>query len=249
MKKNYIFAIIFLLVGGYFTSTMPFDSTLSWVSNISMVLLALGSFGALIKYVGVKRGVLALVLLSILGVLIEWGAVSSGFPYGKFIYGDKLGYKLFDAVPWTVPFAWVPLLIGGYAVARQFVKVFWCQLILAALLIVAADMVIDPGAVALQFWTWEVTDGFYGVPISNFVGWFFTALIGVIVLHYSAFTKNKVEELSRDSFVLLISGFLMSVIFWSTVDFVRNMYGAVAIGLGLIVFAIWNIRKYTNGKI
>ena len=51
-----------------------------------------------------------------------------------------------------------------------------------ALIATCFDLVLDPGAVRLGFWRYASNIGFYGVPISNFVGWLVTGSIAAIVI-------------------------------------------------------------------
>jgi putative membrane protein len=43
--------------------------------------------------------------------------------------------------------------------------------------VLLADLVIDPAAVHAGFWIWENPGLYYGIPISNFIGWALTGLI------------------------------------------------------------------------
>jgi len=46
----------------------------------------------------------------------------------------------------------------------------------AAALLVAFDLVIDPGAVAAGLWVWEEPGIYYGIPLTNYFGWAITGL-------------------------------------------------------------------------
>ncbi|MGB7921643.1 MAG: carotenoid biosynthesis protein, partial [Pyrinomonadaceae bacterium] len=49
---------------------------------------------------------------------------------------------------------------------------------LAARWTTAADLVIDPlAANHFRYWTWASEGTYYGIPFTNFVGWFVTGLI------------------------------------------------------------------------
>ena len=76
------------------------------------------------------RGLRVWLLLGVYALLIETVAVKTGFPYGGFVYGADIGFKLFDAVPWTVPFAWIPLVLATLTLSRR----WWVELSLVGLL-------------------------------------------------------------------------------------------------------------------
>ena len=48
---------------------------------------------------------------------------------------------------------------------------------MGALTIVNLDFIMDPVAVAAGEWRWRKVGHYFGVPVSNFVGWFITGLI------------------------------------------------------------------------
>jgi putative membrane protein len=61
-----------------------------------------------------------------------------------------------------------------FAFVRQFTRNVW----IAAALLTATDLLIDPlGSGALGFWRWSTPGLYFGVPLSNFVGWFLVSLL------------------------------------------------------------------------
>ena len=114
---------------------------------------------------------MVIAVLAVLAIVIETTAILTSFPYGHFDYSDLLGFKLFGVTPWTVAFAWSPLVIGAHAVAARYFDSFWLRVPVIAILLTAFDLVLDPGAVRLGFWRYAESEGFYGVPLSNFAGW------------------------------------------------------------------------------
>lgn len=74
-----------------------------------------------------------------------------------------LGYT-----PYTVPFAYVPLFIGSIYLATLKAKNYWKIALITALLVLTADLILDPAAAALNFWICTDQGIFYGVPLMNF---------------------------------------------------------------------------------
>jgi bisanhydrobacterioruberin hydratase len=128
----------------------------------------------LIAWIGWRRALIALSVLSIAAISFEALSITTGVPYGTFEYSSAIGYPLFGLVPWTVPFAWIPLVIASSA--------RWKGVISGALFLVLIDLLLDPLAVKLGFWTWDYPGRYYDIPFSNFVGWFITGIIGVSVI-------------------------------------------------------------------
>ena len=111
--------------------------------------------------------------------------VLTGFPFGHYHYTDVLGPKLFL----------VPLLIGpayfgtGYLSwvlatvllctdqRRDRLPTFVVPLI-AAFIMVGWDLCFDPAASTIaHMWIWENGGGYFGVPLTNFLGWYLTVYI------------------------------------------------------------------------
>ncbi|MDQ4139390.1 MAG: carotenoid biosynthesis protein, partial [Bacteroidota bacterium] len=76
---------------------------------------------------------------------------------------------------------------AGHTVNYFWYIPWWVKAILAAVLMVILDYFIEPVAVHLNFWSWQANE----IPFSNFVGWFFIALLLQIYFQQAAFPKNN----------------------------------------------------------
>ena len=103
----------------------------------------------------------------------EFLGVLTGFPYGAYAYTDLVGPRLLGLVPIFIFIAWINI---GYMVIATTTLAFGRSSLWLApvdgVLAVAWDAMVDPLAVRAGYWTWAAQDGFYGVPLSNFAGWF-----------------------------------------------------------------------------
>lgn len=178
-------AALLLLAGGALVMT-NFDqaSVALLFSSISVVLFAIPSFWALKLWLGWSDGAKLVGILGVYALSIETFALMTGFPYGHFGYSDHLGYKLFGHVPWTVAFAWTPLMLCAYAAARSLFASRLKRIAFSTLLLVVFDLIIDPGAVKLGFWQYPA-GVYYGVPVSNYLGWIFSGVIGSAIMEAS----------------------------------------------------------------
>lgn len=110
-------------------------------------------------------------------------SILTGFPFGHYHYTDGLGPKLFlvplligPAYISTGYLAWVigNVLIGDVRRGTGLFAVFATPFI-AAFAMVVWDVCLDPTlSTALKFWIWEQGGGYFGVPLSNYLGWFLT---------------------------------------------------------------------------
>src|SRR5437899_575596 len=125
------------------------------------------------------------------GTLAESVSLRTGFPFGHYYFTNVMGPKIFQ-VPVLLALAylgigyvaWIlALVILGYADkpingTRVLMLPF-----LASLIMVAWDLSMDPSWSTLdRAWIWQDGGAYFGVPVSNFFGWFLTAYF-----YYQAF--------------------------------------------------------------
>jgi putative membrane protein len=182
-RKTLLLAAIVFAVLGLFLARIPMRADLWYISVIAILLFGAPVIFFTIRWLGRRRGLFLIAALGIYALLFETIAVKTGVPYGNFGYGGLLGPKLFDAVPATVVIAWTPLVLGILAVL-QTIKPLWKQALLATLGLVVIDMVLDPAAVHIGFWSWVTPGLYYGVPLINFVGWAISGSTAVCAIIY-----------------------------------------------------------------
>jgi putative membrane protein len=122
----------------------------------------------------------------LVGFGVEYLGVNHQLIFGNYHYGKTLGLKLWN-VPLMIGVNW---FITMYAIAAtlytRFNRVVF--VLVSALAATCLDWVMEPVAVALDFWSWK--GGV--IPISNYVGWF--CVSAVLFYAYSFFDlreKNK----------------------------------------------------------
>jgi putative membrane protein len=234
MKHWKVFLVILCIMSGfgaYLMSQLADISSYSTQSAISIVLLAIPSFLFLVISTGWRRGLLIIAALWLTGTCIEAFGILTGFPYGKFIYpGGTIGAKIADVVPWTVGFAWAPLVIGSYVLSGNILQKapLWQRISGGAIILVLFDAVLDPAAVALQYWEYFGTTQYYGVPLTNFGGWMISGTIGNILLHQLRGTSTLVPGAA--------TSFLMQLSFWTVICMSFQLWIPATIGILSISF-------------
>ena len=118
--------------------------------------------------------------------IFENMSILTGFPFGHYYYTDGLGPKLF-----LVPILIGPAYLGtGYlswTLARMILgaterrlpghSIFTVPL-LASFVMVSWDLSFDPIASTINHnWIWQQGGNYFGVPFSNFMGWFLTVFV------------------------------------------------------------------------
>lgn len=82
------------------------------------------------------------------------------------------------------------------SISKNFIKITVLRAALAGFIGVSLDFIMDPVAVANQWWIWKVHNIYIlGVPLSNFLGWwlliFFTALFYDMIISYCGVKEKK----------------------------------------------------------
>jgi len=121
-----------------------------------------------------------LALIFSIGFFIEVIGVKTGLLFGVYKYGDSLGFKWLD-VPLVIGLNWVLLNFIGYGIVTKYVKNIILKSSLAALHIVLMDILIEPIAIQLDYWTWQNNE----IPLQNYVMWFIVSFSIQLIINYS----------------------------------------------------------------
>jgi putative membrane protein len=225
-----ILTIAFFL-SSWLVANVPIGESSRWVSALFIISLALPSFYYLQEWIGLQRGVVILIIMGIFPILIEAIGITTGFPYGKFYYTDQMGFKIFGLVPWSVAFAFAPLVLGCFTFITQYNRDPQLVIPLTAAFLVAVDLVLDPAAVVLNIWVWVEPGIYYGIPITNYTGWFLTALIATFILHLlTAKEFSRTRAFPKG----VATSLLLSIAFWTGYGLWTTLFIPTIIGLVLL---------------
>lgn len=113
-----------------------------------------------------------LAVYGVSGFLVELIGSHTGFPFGSYRYTAALGPALFG-VPLSMMAAWVVLLAFARDLAARATAHRRVRVLLGSIAMTAFDLLIDPVATAvLGYWQWRNAGPWFGIPLSNFTGWF-----------------------------------------------------------------------------
>jgi uncharacterized membrane protein len=152
---------------------------------------------------GWKRTALFFAASAIISYLMEEAGVRTGLVYGAYHYGDSLGVKL-GHVPVLIPLAWFMMIYPSWMVARALLReldtdsaggIAACAVV-AALVITAWDVVMDPGMAAAGNWIWEHGGAYFGVPRRNYLGWLLTTFLVYCIAGW--LWRSRRAETGRD---------------------------------------------------
>lgn len=134
-----------------------------------------------------SRGILVFATLCLgVGTLFESLSLRTGFPFGHYRFTDLMGPKLFD-LPILLALAYVGMgylswVVGLVILECQSGPISGSKIVLlplaASFIMTAWDFSMDPAWADIDHaWVWRDGGSYYGVPISNFFGWFLTVYI------------------------------------------------------------------------
>jgi uncharacterized membrane protein len=131
-----------------------------------------------------RRAILTFFLLFlVVGNLIENLGVMTGFPFGHYYFTDRMGPKLFHVpillglaylgmgyISWTLAFP----ILGNRSARNPLAGFRGIALpLVASFLMVAWDFSQDPVWSTIErCWVWVHGGPYFGVPASNFLGWY-----------------------------------------------------------------------------
>ncbi|SEL90453.1 bisanhydrobacterioruberin hydratase [Haloferax larsenii] len=154
---------------------------------------------------------------------IEYTGITTGWPYGWFEYGVELGPTV-AGVPIGLPVFFIPLVMNAYLLCLLLLgdraRHTATRLGVVIATVLAMDVVLDPGAVALGFWEYYRLGPdallFYGVPLSNYAGWVVSATIAVVLLDWGFDRDALLARLDRTEFML--DDLVSFVILWGGIN-------------------------------
>ncbi len=172
---------------------------LGWAYS-GQVYILLGTLAALAHSAprfGAGRALAVALVASAVALSSELGGTNIGLPFGPYHYTEMLGYRIMGDVPYPIPISWYYMLYGSLAICARLLATDdsnggrWKWALVAGAFLTAWDvaMEVQMTNVTPVHWAWDlakvpawvpawlVTPLFYGMPISNWIGWYVTGVI------------------------------------------------------------------------
>lgn len=188
-KRRFVelFFAIFYTVG-FVGIITPFSHQL--FLKLFPVALILSFFAILLFHKGsFDSGTLTvMILIALLSFLIEVAGVNTHLIFGNYKYGDALGIKLLNT-PLLIALNWVMLTYAGSSVTEGFSLPVSLKTIIASILILLYDLILEQIAPLVDMWYWENNS----VPVRNYIAWFIIALVFQTFIRISGIkTQNSI---------------------------------------------------------
>lgn len=192
-----------------------------------------------------RRALGALGILTVYTYLIEAVGVRTGWPYGAFEYTIQLGPMLFGEVPLALPLFFVPLVANAYLLTLLLLGERADSTPLrfgsALVTVLAVDAILDPAAVAVGFWTFVPPGPYYGVPLSNYLGWALSGAVGVVLVDL-AFDRTALLARVHEC-VFVLDDLVSFVLLWGTINLLYTNWVAAAVA-GAFVAGLLQTGRY-----
>ncbi len=202
---------------------------------VTALLFLIAVFHGTERY-GKKNLSIFFIITLVVSFFFENLSIATGFPFGFYHYSPTLGLL---TVPLIIIFAYFAIgylswmlshvLTGQYNRKLEGKQIFIVPFI-AAFIMVMWDLTVDPISSTLQgLWVWTTPGAYFGVPISNFFGWFlvvylFFQIFALYISRYDTIKFQKATEIFKKPY-------------WSEA---AAVYGITAIGTILSIFYQFN---------
>jgi putative membrane protein len=244
-EHRFTIAVVFPLVGavtllasaeGLLPPPLAFNPFFVLFGTLVMRLpLIAGAFPLL-----TRKAAAALFALTAYAYGIELVGVRTGWPYGDFSYGVDLGPMLFGEVPLGLPIFFFPLVLNSYLLVilllgRRAASTP-TRLLATLSTVLLVDLVLDPAAVSIGFWAYEVQQ-FYGVPWTNYQGWLLSGTVAVVLFDVGFERVGLRQRLEECEFML--DDLVSFVVLWGSINLYYANWIPVALaallGAGLLL--------------
>jgi uncharacterized membrane protein len=224
-----------------------------------LVFLVLAAAGFALIHGALRYGwtgiVTFLVICLVVSNVLENTSILTGFPFGHYHYtgsGKLFLVPLFIGPAYfaTAYLAWTLaiVLIGDLRRNGSWLITVAVPFVASAFMVMW-DLTLDPSASTINHaWIWEQGGGYFGVPISNYLGWFFTVYVFLqlfaVYLHFRNDDAAESQTLPR-------AYYLQPIISYAVVGMTSVLSYLVLSGNSLVTDAagaVWQTRSITEAE-
>ncbi|MEO8621247.1 MAG: carotenoid biosynthesis protein [bacterium] len=183
-----------------------------------------------------------------LSLSAELIGTTTGYPFGPYSYTTQLGYLVAGRVPFNIPTSWFFMLYASLAICGRLLPMDdssrgkWRWSLVAALVLTAWDVSMDPAMVSTTHWLWHLpplsghsilqriflSDAFYGMPLTNWLGWLLTGCVVARVMVAIVPPSRWASDVSASSLPIVL--YAANGIFPILICVGRGLWGAVLLG-------------------
>lgn len=181
-------------------------------------------------------------IVLLVGNAFENASVVTGFPFGRYYFTDVMGPKIFH-VPVLLGLAYVGMGYLSWTLARLLLpgqlehKRLFIVPVIASFIMVSWDLSQEAvWATLVKAWIWVDGGSYFGVPLSNFAGWFLTVYVMYQLFALYITGRDASGSASLNTWRLPIAFYALSAA--GNVLLLFTPQGAVSDATG----AVWKVR-------
>lgn len=164
-----------------------FNLGIHYAGSLHILFGAATLFAAGLIFIGLRKTLIFFCASTTISLSMELLGTTTGLPFGAYAYTDLLGYKILGRVPFAIPLSWFYMGFTAYLLATLLIaragwrrQTLW-SLLLGGYFLTVWDLSLDPSMtsahLAVQFWNWHTSGPYFGMPVSNLIGWSLTGLL------------------------------------------------------------------------
>jgi putative membrane protein len=144
-----------------------------------------------------------------LSIAVEYLGVQSGLVFGTYTYGTTLEPTI-GSVPVVIGFAWLNMILSSIAVTEYIASRFFnmslpVKALLISLFMVVFDIIMEPAAVKLGYWSWEGGS----IPIQNYLAWFVISFVFIMIAYGMKLFKKGIPVISMHAYYAQLIYFVL----------------------------------------
>lgn len=185
----------------FVTGAIQYWLGLTYILRLMPVFLASIAAVAIVVWKAPPRTKAALsAIIVVMGFALEIIGVHTGLLFGNYSYGSAMGYRLWG-VPVTIGITWLLVTLSAWQIVQLGKFYLYQKFIIAGLLTVVFDLLLEQFAVAYGLWAWKGGD----IPLYNYLCWFVISLL--VFAMYHKFTKKSEPSIYIVSILPMMAGF------------------------------------------
>src|SRR6266849_7829665 len=190
--------------------------------------------------------------------VLENLSILPGFPFGHYYYTDNLGPKLFlvpiligPAYFGTGYLAWVlGTVLTGDIRSRGSAFTTFAVPFIASFLMVAWDLAMDPTNSTIRHsWIWQQGGGYFGVPLTNYLGWSFT--VYVFFQLFALYLRLRKASREGEEPTFTRSYYAQAIVMYALIGLVivvNYMVGSTNTAITDAVGIVWQTRSLAEAE-
>ncbi|PKL27846.1 MAG: hypothetical protein CVV46_09530 [Spirochaetae bacterium HGW-Spirochaetae-2] len=136
-------------------------------------------------------------------LFLEILGVATGAVFGSYTYGPTLGFPVMD-VPLLIGINWTLIIMGAAMLVERLTNNPWQVALGTAAITVVFDWIMEPVAIALDYWSWSSST----IPLQNYIAWFVIAFVFATI-----FSRMKLKTASPiPSLIVVVQALFFSLL-------------------------------------